>query len=356
VRTIRLILSLLALGLAGATTQAQSPRQLIAQLGLDTRADDSRQWTRQREAEVNVALQLRRLILERPADPGLTETDAYGRTPLMEAAINGYADVVEALLTDAGVRARVDDSDRFGATAWALSQSARPVTLIACHPQMYARERLPLLRPYAQRIAYFRDGSGTRFERIARQLLDAGARADMAAARTAWLAQCPGADAALRQGLAAGGDLYGALSTHTYERLEQFMRSMADASARLPFAPRPGPMLAGTGTQDAWQQRWPKALLPRADAPPPADPRDAVPCSRMDKPELPAVNWTGDATFRMVVEFQAGMATVADIRLVSGNMEPRAQAFFQALLLRMLASYDCAGDHIIEQELRFKIQ
>lgn len=189
VKPLRLTLSLLALGLAASASQAQqTPRQLIARLGLDTRAGDSREWTKQHETEAAVASQLRRFIHDHPGDPGLTETDTYGRTPLMEAAANGYVDVVESLLMDASVQARVNEADRFGASAWALSQFARPLTLIAC------------------------------------------------------------------------------------------------------------------------------------------------------------------------LEFQAGVPVVADIRLVSGRMEPRTAARFQFVLLHALSSYECAGDHIIEQEFRFKVQ
>lgn len=357
VRALYLILSLLAPGAAArAAPPEQTPRQVIAQLGLDTRANASRDWTRQHEAETAAALQLRRLIQAKPGDPSLTETDGYGRTPLMEAAVNGYADVVEALLTDPGVQAHVNDSDRFGATAWGLSQFARPVTLIACHPQMYARDRVPLLKPYAQRAAYFRNGSTTSFARIAGLLVGAGARADAAAAKAAWLTQCPGADEALRQRLQASEDLSQALWAYTFERLEQFKREMADTPARLPPAPLPGPVLAGAETRNAWQQRWPKAWVPRSDRPAPADPSAGVQCTRMGKPEMPAVNWTGEATFRLVIELQAGAPTVIDIGLVSGRMEPRMEALLQAVLLRTLASYECAGDHIFEQEFQFKVQ
>jgi hypothetical protein len=357
VRTLGLILPLLTLCLAAGAAQAQqTPRQLIARLGLDTRADDSRQWTRQREAEAQVARQLRALGQDRPGDAGLVETDALGRTPLMEAAVNGYADVVESLLTDSRVRAGIDDTDRFGATAWALSQFARPVTLIACHPQMYTRERLPLLRPYTQRVGYFRDGASTRFERIGQQLLGAGARPDPAAAKAAWLAQCPGAEAGLRQRLAASDDLSQLLWAHTYERLEQFKQDMANTPARLTSAPLPRPVWPSNEAGDSWQQRWPRAWPARAQAQPGIDPQAVVICSRMAKPTMPHITWRGDAVFRLVAEFQAGAVTVADIRLVSGRMEPRVEALLQATLIHMLASYECAGDHIIEQELRFKVE
>lgn len=354
---MRLILAVLALGLACAAAQAQpTPRQLIAQLGLETRPGDGRDWTRQREAEKAVARQLRRLIADKPDDPGLTETDAYRRTPLMEAAVNGYADVVEALLSDAGVRAGIDDRDRFGATAWALSQFARPVTLIACHPRMYTRERLPLLKPYARRIAYFREGDTTSFTRIARQLVAAGSRADAAAAKAAWLAQCPETEDALRQRLQLSDDLPGTLWGYTFERLQQFKRDMESSATQLAPTLALNPLLPGVNAGDAYEQRWPRVSVPRADGPAPDSSARIIRCSRMDKPEITATNWIGEATFRLIVELQAGVPTVVDIRLTSGRLEPGVQATLQAGMLRTLASYECAGDHIFEQEFQYKIQ
>ena len=50
------------------------------------------------------------------------------------------------------------------------------------------------------------------------------------------------------------------------------------------------------------------------------------------------------------------MRLMLDIRLTSGRLEPQVQATLQAGMLRTLASHECAGDHIFEQEFQYKIQ
>lgn len=342
---------------AGTTTAAPGlPRQLIAQLGLDTRADADKQWTRQRAAEASTAARLRDFIAAQPGHPALTEADATGRTPLMEAAANGYADVVDALLADASVRARIDERDAFGASAWMLSQFSRPVTLISCHPQMYARERLPLLRPHAARIAYFLRGSTTSFELIAARLLKAGAHADLAGARAAWAAVCPGSDAALRDRLQASDNLPLTLWTDSVDRTEQFKRDMDATPPHPPTAALPRPVLPMLGKPDAWEQRWPRVHQTRPDQPLPPPDAPVILCTRMARPVVPQVNWSGHVVFRVVAEIQAGVPVVVDIRRTTPEIYRHAEGLLQYSLLGALAGYECAGDHVFEQEFQFKIK
>lgn len=355
-KRIRLLLCALALTGAGAHAQS-TPAEIIDALGLAIRPDASSTWDAPRRAETAAAEQLRALIAAAPGQPALTAADALGRTPLMRAALNGYAEVVAALLADDSVRAGLETRDRFGATAWSLSQFARPLTLLSCHPQMLALERAPLWRPYLQRSAYFLQGGVNRFQHIGQLLTAAGARADDAAARAAWQAMCPGHDEDAQQKISAAPQLLRGLMLDTNARLQRLNDKALQASGTLVANPAPI-RLAWPDAADVWQQPWPKLMLTLADrAAPAAEGLPAVRCTRMGRPDIPrAIQWTGQAPFRVLVEIQAGVPTVAEIRRVDGLMDRRAQALIQVAILRTLATYECPGDHLIEQEFQFKIQ
>lgn len=349
-------MAVLAIGWAGAALAQSPPTDIIDKLGLATRPDASGSWDTQRAAEAAAAEQVRALVKAAPGHPALTETDALGRTPLMRAAVNGYADVVDALLGDTAVQAGIEARDLFGATAWSLSQFARPVTLLSCHPQMSVMERAPLWRPYLQRSAYFLKRDVNRFQHIGQLLVAAGARADQQAAKAAWQAQCPGHDDDTRQQLDATPELLRGLMLDTHERLERLNRKAGEAGSTPSTNPEP-PLLAWPGTRDVWQQHWPKLMLNPPDRLVPPAGTTAVRCTRMGRPNLPSsLNWSGVARFRVVAEVQAGVPVVAEIRRVDGLMDRRAQALIQIAILRTLASYECAGDHVFEQEFQFKIQ
>ena len=248
-------LYILMLGFAaGAALAQQTPAEIIDRLGPATRPDVSGNWDRQREAITAAAAELRSLTKTQPGHSTLTAVDALGRTPLMNAAVNGYAEIVDALLTDDAVRAGLETKDRFGASAWALGQFARPLTLFSCHPQMLVAERTALWRPYLQRSGYFLAGSSNSFERIAKSLLAAGARQDANAAKAAWKLECPGHDARIGQSVDATTDLLRALLLDTNERLERFNRTDPSLVPQL----RTPPMLAWPDTSDVWEQSWPK--------------------------------------------------------------------------------------------------
>ena len=100
-------------------------------------------WQALAEQEATLAARIRQAMARAPNDPQWTALDALGRTPLMQAALHGQAEIVKALLTSAKVRATLETRDALDATAWQLAQFARPMTWLTCYPLHLASEALP---------------------------------------------------------------------------------------------------------------------------------------------------------------------------------------------------------------------
>ena len=102
-----------------------------------------------------------------------------------------------------------------------------------------------------------------------------------------------------------------------------------------------------------------------APAPAPAAPPAAKPtkvtagmvCTKMGKPEMPSVNWSGEALYRAVATVKAGRVTAVEITSLRGGVDRKAQrALIQAVEATLRDTYECPGDHVFEQEFQFKIE
>jgi protein TonB len=99
-----------------------------------------------------------------------------------------------------------------------------------------------------------------------------------------------------------------------------------------------------------------------APAAPPAAPRPAkitagMVCTKMGKPEMPSVNWSGEALYKAVATVKAGRVTAVEITSLRGGVDRKAQrALVQAIEATLRDTYECPGDHVFEQEFQFKIE
>ena len=107
------------------------------------------------------------------------------------------------------------------------------------------------------------------------------------------------------------------------------------------------------------------ATPPPAPAPAPAPaPRPAkitagMVCTKMGKPEVPAVNWSGDALFKVQATVKAGRVTAVEItsaQMRGGNDRKVQRALIGAITSALQDTYECPGDHIFEQEFQFRIE
>ncbi|MDG0852349.1 energy transducer TonB [Roseateles puraquae] len=100
-----------------------------------------------------------------------------------------------------------------------------------------------------------------------------------------------------------------------------------------------------------------------APAAPPAAPKPAgkvtagMVCTKMGKPEVPSVNWSGDALYKAVATVKAGRVTAVEITSLRGGVDRKAQrALVQSIEAALRDTYECPGDHVFEQEFQFKIE
>ena len=138
-----------------------------------------------------------------------------------------------------------------------------------------------------------------------------------------------------------------------------------------PFMPPPEVQVAAPPPANAIQapvSNTPPPVREVAPTPPPAAPapapaaRPAGPvkagmvCTKMGKPEVPAVNWSGEAMYKAVATVKAGRVVSAEITPLRGGVDRRAQRALVAAITETLQStYECPGDHVFEQEFVFRI-
>jgi len=107
------------------------------------------------------------------------------------------------------------------------------------------------------------------------------------------------------------------------------------------------------------------ATPPPAPAPAPAPaPRPAkitagMVCTKMGKPEVPAVNWSGEALFKVQATVKAGRVAAVEItsaQMRGGNDRKVQRALIAAITSTLQDTYECPGDHVFEQEFQFRIE
>lgn len=79
-------------------------------------------------------------------------------------------------------------------------------------------------------------------------------------------------------------------------------------------------------------------------------------CTKMGKPELPAVNWSGEALFRVVATVKSGRVSTTEFQALRGGLDAKTRRAFQSAIDTALHdTYECPGDHRFEQEFAFKV-
>jgi periplasmic protein TonB len=92
-------------------------------------------------------------------------------------------------------------------------------------------------------------------------------------------------------------------------------------------------------------------------APRPAKVTAGMVCTKMSKPELPSMNWSGEALYKAIATVKAGRVTSVEITSLRGGVDRKAQrAMTQAITQTLQDTYECPGDHVFEQEFQFKIE
>ncbi len=101
----------------------------------------------------------------------------------------------------------------------------------------------------------------------------------------------------------------------------------------------------GSGTDD-------KSRAPQAMAAPYADATKV--CSRMGKPRLPELTWSGSVAYRAHATVKNGRVVSVNITKQSGATSREVQrALVQSIVQALRESYECPGDHVFEQDFSF---
>lgn len=98
------------------------------------------------------------------------------------------------------------------------------------------------------------------------------------------------------------------------------------------------------------------APAPPAPARPAGPAKAAANCTKMGKPELPAINWSGSASYKATFTVKAGRVASYELTpLRSANDRKADRALRNAIALALQETYECPGDHILEQEFVFNV-
>ena len=102
----------------------------------------------------------------------------------------------------------------------------------------------------------------------------------------------------------------------------------------------------------------PVAAAPPAPAPARTGPVKAgMVCTKMGKPEVPSVNWSGEALYKVVATVKSGRVSGIEVTSLRSGVDRKAQrALIAAIEETLKDTYECPGDHVFEQEFQFKIE
>jgi len=101
---------------------------------------------------------------------------------------------------------------------------------------------------------------------------------------------------------------------------------------------------------------------PRKEAAPPStvkqQPAIQTPgavCSVMPKPELPALNWSGEAVLQVMATVRGGRVVGSDFRVTQGALDSKTKRSLQRSVESALAGYQCQGDAVFQQDFAFRL-
>lgn len=187
-------------------------------------------WAQQRQIEEIVAAKVRERVKADPEHPSLVDKTKGGSTVLMQASLNGYALVVEALLESPSVRRELEASNSTGATAWTLANFAWKQAAWVCSPDILA-DPFSAAQHFV-RSFYYVKAPENQYARIRSALARAGAQQDLEAAKSAWLVNCPPAKPEVVARVKASKDLLQTLLLEADISLAKFQsRAASGASA-----------------------------------------------------------------------------------------------------------------------------
>lgn len=78
-------------------------------------------------------------------------------------------------------------------------------------------------------------------------------------------------------------------------------------------------------------------------------------CPVMPKPELPAVNWSGEAVLQVLATVRGGRVVGTDVRVTQGALDAKTKRSLTRSVESALAGYQCQGDAQFQQDFAFRL-
>lgn len=78
-------------------------------------------------------------------------------------------------------------------------------------------------------------------------------------------------------------------------------------------------------------------------------------CSVMPKPEVPAVNWSGEAVLQVLATVRSGRVVGSEFRVTQGAVDAKSRRSLQRAVEAALAGYECQGDALFQQDFAFRL-
>lgn len=78
-------------------------------------------------------------------------------------------------------------------------------------------------------------------------------------------------------------------------------------------------------------------------------------CSVMPRPEVPSVNWSGEAVLQAVATVRGGHVVSSEVRVAQGAVDARTRRALQRSVEAALSAYQCQGDAVFQQDFAFRL-
>ena len=78
-------------------------------------------------------------------------------------------------------------------------------------------------------------------------------------------------------------------------------------------------------------------------------------CSTMPRPEVPAVNWSGEAVLHVIATVRGGRVVGSEFRVAQGALDGKTRRSLQRSVESALAGYQCQGDAMFQQDFAFRV-
>jgi hypothetical protein len=169
---------------------------------------------------------------------GLIEANEQGQTPLIAAALNGYPQVVAALLESDIVRRRVDAQDSKGGTAWLYANMALRESISACNPSVLSN--VFAWEPVMVNQFYYLQAKENPYRAVRRLLASKGAHGTLDEAKRFWIDQCKREDANTKERIEQSKDVLDTALGAGAEALSRFLIELQKSQRHPPPLPTPG--------------------------------------------------------------------------------------------------------------------